>query len=74
MESTLLTTSEQRVMRAFRQFLITPGQMLCFYGPSLKQHQAALSQLTEKQFLIKEQFKGAYSLTHAGYAAMNEYE
>ncbi len=46
--------------------------MLCFHGPNLSKYRAALQQLTEKQFLVKEQFKGAYSLTHAGFAAMKE--
>lgn len=69
-----MSTSEKRVLRAFRQFLMTPGQMLCFYGPNLKQHQSALNQLTDKEFLVKERFKGAYSLTRAGFAAMNDCE
>ena len=70
----LLTTAEQRVLRTFRQFLVTPGQMLCFYGPNLSQHQAALKKLTDREFLVKEQFKGGYSLTKAGYVAMNDCE
>ena len=73
-EKLLLTTAEQRVLRTFRQFLVTPGQMLCFYGPNLNQHQAALKKLTDKDFLVKEQFKGGYSLTKAGYVAMNDCE
>ena len=70
----LLTIAEQRVLRTFRQFLVTPGQMLCFYGPNLSQHQAALKKLTDREFLVKEQFKGGYSLTKAGYVAMNDCE
>ncbi len=66
-----MNTAEQRVLRTFRQFLVTPGQMLCFHGPNLNQHQAALNQLTEKELLVKEQFKGGYSLTKAGFLAMN---
>jgi hypothetical protein len=50
--------------------MITPGQMLCFYGPSLKQNKTALQQLTDKEFLIKERFKGGYSLTRDGFDAM----
>jgi len=69
-----LTKAEQRVLHTFRQFLVTPGQMLCFHGPNLNQHQAALKQLTDKEFLVKEQFKGGYSLTKAGYEAMNDCE
>jgi len=70
----LLTTSEQRVLRIFRRFLMTPGQMLCFSGPSLKQDKAILEFLTDKELLVKEKFKGGYSLTQAGFAAMNDCE
>ena len=69
-EIALLTTSERRVLMAFRKSLITPGQMLCFYGPTLKQNKNALEQLTERDFLIKERFEGGYSLTRAGFVAM----
>ena len=57
-------------MRTFRQYLVTPGKMLCFFGPNLEKHESALQQLTRKDFLIKETFKGAYSLTDAGFEAM----
>ncbi len=66
----MLTPSEKKALHTFRQYLITPGQMLCFYGPDLEKHKSALQQLTEKDFLVKENFNGAYSLTHAGFAAM----
>jgi len=48
--------------------------MLCFYGPNLAKYKAALQQLTEKELLVKEQFKGGYSLTYAGFAAMKDCE
>lgn len=51
---------------------MTPGQMLCFYGQNLKQANAALQQLVEKDLIIKEKFKGGYSLTAAGFTAMKE--
>ena len=57
-------------MRTFRQFLVTPGKMLCFFGPDLEKNKAALQRLTERDLLVKEQFKGAYSLTDAGFEAM----
>ena len=69
-DSTLLSEPEQRVLRAFRQFLMTPGQMLCFSGSSLSKHQNALHRLTEKRLLVKERFKGGYSLTDTGFALM----
>ncbi len=53
---------------------MTPGQMLCFYGPNLKQDMATLELLTNKDFLVKEKFKGGYSLTRAGYTAMKDCE
>ena len=68
----MLSTIEQRVLRTFRQFLMTPGQMLCFYGPNLELSKAALELLIGKELLVKERFKGGYSLTRAGFAAMNE--
>jgi hypothetical protein len=44
--------------------------MLCFFGPNLEKHKTALQQLIDKDFLVKEHFKGAYSMTHAGARAM----
>lgn len=73
-ERNLLSTSEQRVLRTFRDFLMTPGQMLCFSGPDLKQHKATLDVLADKELLVKEKFKGGYSLTRAGFAAMTDCE
>ena len=51
---------------------MTPGKMLCFYGPNLKQGKATLELLTDKELLVKEKFKDGYSLTQAGFAAMND--
>ena len=61
-------------MRTYRKFMMTAGQMLCFYGPDLKQNETALANLTNRDLLIKERFKGGYSLTPAGYDAMTDYE
>ncbi len=66
----MLSPAEKTALGTFRQYLVTPGKMLCFFGPNLEKHQAALQQLTEKDLLVKEEFKGAYSLTHAGLEAM----
>lgn len=70
----MLSPSEKAVLRTFQQYLITPGKMLCFFGPNLEKHDAALQQLTEKDLLVKEQFKGAYSMTQAGFEAMKACE
>jgi hypothetical protein len=65
-----LSPSEKTVLSTFEKYLVTPGKMLCFFGPDLERHRAALLRLTERELLVKEQFKGAYSLTHAGFKAM----
>jgi hypothetical protein len=69
----VLSQSEKSVFRRFRQFHMTPGRMLCFFGPDLERHRTALQAMTEKELLVKEQFKGAYSLTRAGFAAMKKH-
>ena len=66
----MLTSSERSVLVVFRQYLITPGQMLCFDGPAFRKYKAALRVLTEKGFVVKEKFDGGYSLTSTGFAAM----
>lgn len=66
----MLSPSEKTVLRTFRQYLVTPGEMLCFFGPNLERHKAALQQLTQRDLLVKEQFQGAYSLTREGFRAM----
>lgn len=69
-EEFVLTPSEQRVLRTYRQYLITPGEMLCFSGSLLEQNKVTLERMSEKELLFKEKFKGGYSLTKAGFAAM----
>lgn len=66
----LLSTSEQRVLRTFRTYLMTPNKMLCFSSPTLEQHKSALDTLTGKDLLVRESFKGGYSLTQAGFTIM----
>ena len=66
----MLTSSEQRVLGTFRRFQMIPGKMLCFSGPGLKQDKATLARMTEKELLVKEKFKGGYSLTQSGFSAM----
>ena len=71
--SAAMSKLQRDVLKVFGQFLMTPGQMLCLYGPSLEKHRQGLHQLTEMGFLSKEEFKGAYSLTDAGFTAMRNY-
>jgi len=73
-ERILLTTAELRVLRTFRRFLMNPGKMLCFSGPNLELNKDTLEFLTEKEFLVREKFKGGYSLTQDGFTAMLECE
>jgi len=68
----LLSNQERSVMQNFRKFLITPGQLLCFNGPQLSKFKGAFQRLTDKGFLVKEKFKGSYSLTEAGFEAMKQ--
>lgn len=67
-----LTTAEKSLLSIFRKFLVRPGEMLCFDGPTLDRHRRALSHLTEQGLLIKERFRGAYTLTPTGFAAMTD--
>jgi hypothetical protein len=48
--------------------------MLCFYGPQLEKDRAPLRSLTERKLLVEERFRGGYSLTRAGFDAMQECE
>ena len=69
-EEMAFTKTEKSVLKTFHEFLMRPGQMLCFYGPELERHRNALKGLTERKLLVKERFKGAYSLTEDGFSAM----
>ena len=66
----MLSTSEKRVLETYRKFGMTPHKMLCFFGPDLQKKSPALESLVQKQFLVRESFKGAFSLTREGFAAM----
>lgn len=66
----MLSDSEKSVLRTFRKFYMEPGEMLCFNGPDLLAKSLALDLLVGKQFLVREKFAGAFSLTTAGYVKM----
>lgn len=70
-ESTL-TPAEVNVLRAFRKYLMTPREMLCFGSSDLEAFHAPLARLTNQGFLVAERFHGGYSLTETGYAAMKK--
>lgn len=66
----MLSESERSVLKTFRKFYMEPGEMLCFNGHDLLAKSPALDLLVVKQFLVREKFAGAFSLTTAGYAKM----
>jgi hypothetical protein len=63
-------SSEQSALAVFRKYLIEPGEMLCFHGLFLDDNRDSLRCLTEQGLLSKDKFKGGYTLTKAGFAAM----
>lgn len=66
----MLSTAERSALQVFRQFLVDQGEMLCFTGNLWEKHKNSLRQLAEKELVFQETFKGGYSLTEAGCAAM----
>ena len=67
----MLSLADQIALDIFRSYLVTPGEMLCFHGKWLEEHGDSLRHLTAIKLITKEHFKGAYSLTDAGYAALH---
>jgi hypothetical protein len=63
-------SQQQSALVVFRKYLIEPGEMLCFHGPLLDENRNSLRCLTEQGLLSKDKFKGGYTLTKAGFAAM----
>lgn len=70
MSELTLTDPEVSALREFKSFMMTPNRMLCFNGPGLERHQAALESLADRELLSREKMSGAYSLTQAGYREM----
>ena len=66
----MLSTAEQSVLSVFRQYQLTPGKMLCFHGKWYEEHEEPIRRLTAKNLLTKEDFRGGYSLTENGFAAL----
>ncbi|MEX2316075.1 MAG: hypothetical protein WD669_02915 [Pirellulales bacterium] len=65
-----MSTIDLTPLDEFRTYLMRPGQMLCFHGPTLEKHGESLRRLAAQGLLKKERFAGGYSLTAAGFAAM----
>ncbi|MHB8899645.1 MAG: hypothetical protein ACYC6Y_12935 [Thermoguttaceae bacterium] len=68
----VLSRSEQAVLGVFRDYLMSPGKMLCFSSAGLQAFRMSLARLSEKGFLVPETFRGAYTLTETGFAAMKD--
>ncbi|MCA9128513.1 MAG: hypothetical protein KDB22_15605 [Planctomycetales bacterium] len=69
--SNSITAGEIRVLKIFRQYLMTPGRMLCLSNVGIDSMQAVLRKMIEAGLIVPDDFKGAYSLTRSGYEAMN---
>ena len=69
-----LSPEERSVLEVFRNYLMTPGKMLCLSGPKLDASEAPLAELTGKGLLVAESFRGGYSLTENGFEAMKDVE
>lgn len=65
-----LSTAERAVFKVFREYLMRPGEMLCFSGAQASVKEKTLRDMTDRQLLVKEQFAGGYSLTTEGFRAM----
>ena len=68
----MLSASERRVLEMFHEYLMAPGKMLCFSGLILDRHLAALNGMVVRKLLVREKFKGVYSLTRTGFEVMKQ--
>ena len=67
-----MSPAEHRLLDIFRQYLMTPGRMLCLNSQQLQSYRVAIVKLIENDLLTKESYKGGYSLTEAGYEMMKD--
>ncbi len=72
--SSTLSATDHAVLNAFRRYLMAPGKMLCFTAPEVVTLGDSLALLTHKGLLVAERFPGSYSLTKAGFKAMQDAE
>lgn len=57
-------------MKVFRDFLMTPGDMLCLSGREFDDYTKCIETLSEKGYIVAERFRGGFSLTALGYSVM----
>ncbi len=69
-----LSPAERAVLSVFRNYLMTPGKMLCLGSSDLSTYNEPLAQLADRGLIVAERFQGGYSLTDAGFAAMKNGE
>ena len=67
-----LSATELSVLAVFRQFRMSPGQMLCFSRVEIESLSTPLAQLADNGLLVAERSHGGYSLTPAGFTAMKD--
>jgi hypothetical protein len=67
-----LTPEEHSVLDVFRNYLMTPGKMLCFSSAVFPSLRGSLDAMASKGLLVEEKPAGSYSLTPAGFNAMNK--
>ena len=67
-----LSDGELHVLAMFRKYLMSPGKMLCFSSQDLTSMKKSVDKLIQAGLLVSEDFKGGYSLTRSGYAAMRK--
>ena len=65
-----MPSKEKVVLNTFREYLMTPGKMLCLSSLDRDAYRTTLANLVAKKLLVAEQFRDGYSLTDTGFAAM----
>ena len=61
---------ERAILSVFREYLMTPGKMLCLSQLDRKIYGNSLANLVAKKLLVAERYSNGYSLTESGYMAM----
>jgi len=64
-----MTDAERAILKVFRQYDVSPNQMLCFDGKVIKRFQSGVRSLIDKGWIAKDRPKDAYYLTPAGHEA-----
>ncbi len=71
-ERIALAKRERFILGVFREYLMTPGKMLCLSQLDREVYGKSLAKLVTKKLLIAECYKNGYSLTESGYKAMRD--